>query len=153
MKYMLLIYANEAHWPTMSQEQMGQAMAAYGAYTDAIAAAAPFSRSSRAAVRPSRSESCSLPVSVCVRVSPGLFRVSEPFCLSPTQATLTRPAGPCSGIREGPGPIRVTVSTGADRNPPGHDSDGRLRRGQTSPGLARVCRLRARADYLPASES
>ena len=39
MKYMLLIYANEAHWPTMSQEQMGQAMAAYGAYTDAIAAA------------------------------------------------------------------------------------------------------------------
>ena len=39
MKYMLLIYANEAHWPTMTQEQMGQAMAAYGAYTEAITAA------------------------------------------------------------------------------------------------------------------
>ncbi|MDB5397005.1 MAG: hypothetical protein JWM91_4511 [Rhodospirillales bacterium] len=39
MKYMLLIYANEAHWPTMTQEQMGQAMAAYGAYTDALTAA------------------------------------------------------------------------------------------------------------------
>jgi hypothetical protein len=39
MKYMLLIYANEAHWPTMTGEQMGQAMAAYGAYTDALTAA------------------------------------------------------------------------------------------------------------------
>jgi hypothetical protein len=39
MKYMLLIYANEAHWPTMTQEQMGQAMAAYGAYTEALTAA------------------------------------------------------------------------------------------------------------------
>ena len=38
MKYMLLIYANEAQWPTMTQEQMGQAMAAYGAYTEAITA-------------------------------------------------------------------------------------------------------------------
>lgn len=39
MKYMLLIYANEAQWPTMSQEQMGQALAAYGAYTEALTAA------------------------------------------------------------------------------------------------------------------
>jgi hypothetical protein len=39
MNYMLLIYGDEALWPTMTQEQIGQTMAAYGAYTEAIRAA------------------------------------------------------------------------------------------------------------------
>lgn len=39
MKYMLLIYADETQWPKLTPEQTGQAMAAYGAYTEAIIAA------------------------------------------------------------------------------------------------------------------
>jgi hypothetical protein len=39
MKYMLLIYANEAGWSNLTQDQKGQAMAAYGAYTEAVNAA------------------------------------------------------------------------------------------------------------------
>jgi hypothetical protein len=39
MKYLLLLYADEAQWPTMTQEEMGQAVAAYGAYTEAVTAA------------------------------------------------------------------------------------------------------------------
>jgi hypothetical protein len=36
MKYMLLIYGNEAAVLSASQEQVGQMMAAYGAYTEAM---------------------------------------------------------------------------------------------------------------------
>jgi hypothetical protein len=39
MKYLLLLYANEAGWSTMTQEQQAQGMAAYGAYTEAVTAA------------------------------------------------------------------------------------------------------------------
>jgi len=39
MKYLLLLYANEAQWPALSQEEMGKVMAAYGAYTEAVTAA------------------------------------------------------------------------------------------------------------------
>ena len=39
MKYLLLLYANEAQWPNLSQEEMGKVMAAYGAYTEAVTAA------------------------------------------------------------------------------------------------------------------
>jgi hypothetical protein len=39
MKYMLLIYADEAALNHLPQEQMGRVMAAYGAYTEAVAAA------------------------------------------------------------------------------------------------------------------
>lgn len=36
MKYMLLIYGNETAMLSASQEQVGQMMAAYGAYTEAM---------------------------------------------------------------------------------------------------------------------
>jgi hypothetical protein len=36
MKYMLLIYGNEAGMQSASKEQMGQMMAAYGSYTQAM---------------------------------------------------------------------------------------------------------------------
>jgi hypothetical protein len=36
MQYMLLIHANEAAEQAMSQEKMGQIMAAFGAYTEAL---------------------------------------------------------------------------------------------------------------------
>jgi hypothetical protein len=36
MKYMLLIYGNEAAMLSASQEQVGQMLAAYGAYTEAM---------------------------------------------------------------------------------------------------------------------
>ena len=36
MKYLLLIYANEAGMQTATQEQVGQRLAAYGAYTEAV---------------------------------------------------------------------------------------------------------------------
>jgi hypothetical protein len=39
MKYLLLLYANEAGWSNMTQEQQAQGMAAYGAYTEAVTAA------------------------------------------------------------------------------------------------------------------
>jgi hypothetical protein len=39
MKYILLIYSNEAHWPTMSPELQQQGLAAYTAYTEALNAA------------------------------------------------------------------------------------------------------------------
>jgi hypothetical protein len=39
MKYMLLIYANESGWSNLTPEQQGQAMAAYGAYSEAVTAA------------------------------------------------------------------------------------------------------------------
>lgn len=39
MQYMLLIYGNEAGMLSASEEQVGQMMAAYGAYTQALQAA------------------------------------------------------------------------------------------------------------------
>jgi len=36
MQYMLLIYANEANMAKSTQQEMGQVMAAYGAYTEAL---------------------------------------------------------------------------------------------------------------------
>jgi hypothetical protein len=39
MKYMLLIYAEEAGWSRMPPDMQKQAMAAYGAYTEALTAA------------------------------------------------------------------------------------------------------------------
>ena len=39
MKYMLLIYAQENGWTTLTPEQQSQGMAAYGAYTEALTAA------------------------------------------------------------------------------------------------------------------
>jgi hypothetical protein len=42
MQYMLLIYGNEAAAQTATQEQMGQVMAAYRAYTDAMQQAGVF---------------------------------------------------------------------------------------------------------------
>jgi hypothetical protein len=39
MKYMLLIYSEEAGWSRMSPDMQKQAMAAYGAYTEALTAA------------------------------------------------------------------------------------------------------------------
>ena len=39
MKYMLLIYAEEAGWHAMTPEQQKQGVAAYGAYTEALNAA------------------------------------------------------------------------------------------------------------------
>jgi hypothetical protein len=36
MKYMLLLYANEAGFQTMTKTQADQTMAAYGAYTEAL---------------------------------------------------------------------------------------------------------------------
>jgi len=36
MQYMLLIYADEANMAKSSQQEMGQVMAAYGAYTEAL---------------------------------------------------------------------------------------------------------------------
>jgi hypothetical protein len=36
MNYMLLIYSNEAGFAALSQAEMGQALAAYGAYTEAL---------------------------------------------------------------------------------------------------------------------
>ena len=36
MKYLLLIYGNEAGMQTATQEQVGQMIAAYGAYTEAV---------------------------------------------------------------------------------------------------------------------
>ena len=39
MKYILLLYSNEAQWGTMSHEAQTQGVAAYGAYTEALTAA------------------------------------------------------------------------------------------------------------------
>jgi hypothetical protein len=39
MKYLLMIYAEEAGWAKLTPEQMEQAVAAYGAYTEALNAA------------------------------------------------------------------------------------------------------------------
>ena len=39
MKYILLLYSNEAQWGTMSPEAQKQGVAAYGAYTEALNAA------------------------------------------------------------------------------------------------------------------
>jgi hypothetical protein len=39
MKYMLLIYAEEAGWHALTPEQQKQGVAAYGAYTEALNAA------------------------------------------------------------------------------------------------------------------
>jgi hypothetical protein len=39
MKYILLIYAEEAAWTRLAPEQQKQAVAAYGAYTEALNAA------------------------------------------------------------------------------------------------------------------
>jgi hypothetical protein len=42
MKYMLLIYGNEAARQSVTKEQMGQMFAAYGAYTEAMKKAGAF---------------------------------------------------------------------------------------------------------------
>lgn len=39
MRYMVLIYSNEANWADISPERMGEIMAAYFAYTDKLKAA------------------------------------------------------------------------------------------------------------------
>jgi hypothetical protein len=47
MKYMLLIYADEATFKNVSQADVGQMMAAYGAYTEAMKKAGVLSASER----------------------------------------------------------------------------------------------------------
>jgi hypothetical protein len=39
MQYLLMLYVNEAGWPKMSKGEQEQGMAAYTAYTEALAAA------------------------------------------------------------------------------------------------------------------
>jgi hypothetical protein len=53
MKYMLLIYGNEAGMQAASKETVGQMMAAYGAYTEAMKTAGVHVNSSR--LRPTAS--------------------------------------------------------------------------------------------------
>ena len=47
MQYMLLIYSNEAGFQAASKEQVGQTMAAYGAYTEAMKKAGVYVGSNR----------------------------------------------------------------------------------------------------------
>jgi|SRR5215467_4906200 len=47
MQYMLLIYSNEAGFQAASKEQVGQVMAAYGAYTEAMKKAGVYIGSNR----------------------------------------------------------------------------------------------------------
>ena len=53
MKYLLLIYANEAGMASASQESVGQMLAAYGAYTEAVKKAGAYVGSNR--LRPTSS--------------------------------------------------------------------------------------------------
>ena len=53
MKYLLLIYANEAGQQSASQEQVGQMIAAYGAYSEAMKKAGVYVGSNR--LRPTSS--------------------------------------------------------------------------------------------------
>ncbi|MDB5872022.1 MAG: hypothetical protein JWQ07_1464 [Ramlibacter sp.] len=47
MQYMLLLYANEGGFQTMSEAQATETMAAYGAYTDALKKAGVLASSNR----------------------------------------------------------------------------------------------------------
>lgn len=53
MKYILLVYANEAGFQTLSDAQREQALAAYGAYTEAVKKAGIYVGSNR--LRPTAS--------------------------------------------------------------------------------------------------
>ncbi len=53
MKYMLLIYGNEAAMEAVTEANMGQMMAAYGAYTEAMVKAGAYVGGDR--LRPTRS--------------------------------------------------------------------------------------------------
>ncbi len=47
MQYLLLLHADEAIFPRMSEEEMGRTMAAYGAYTEALKKAGVYVASNR----------------------------------------------------------------------------------------------------------
>jgi hypothetical protein len=47
MQYMLMLYVNEAGWPTMSKAEQEQGMAAYAAYTEALKKAGVLVNSNR----------------------------------------------------------------------------------------------------------
>jgi hypothetical protein len=47
MEYLLMLYSAENHWPTMTPAEQQQAMAAYGAYTEALKKAGAFKGSNR----------------------------------------------------------------------------------------------------------
>ncbi len=68
MKYMLLVYVNEAAWPTLAPAQQQQGMAAYNAYTEALKKAGVLAGSDR--LKPSTAAST-------VRVANGKTKVLD----------------------------------------------------------------------------
>ena len=68
MQYLLMLYANEAGWPTLTPEQREQAMGAYTAYTEALRKADVLRGSNR--LRPSSS-------ATTVRVTEGKSQVLD----------------------------------------------------------------------------
>ncbi len=68
MKYMLLVYVNEAAWPTLTPALQQQGMAAYNAYTEALKQAGVLAGSDR--LKPSTSAST-------VRVANGKTKVLD----------------------------------------------------------------------------
>jgi len=68
MKYMLLVYVNEAAWPAMTPALQQQGMAAYNAYTEALKQAGVLASSDR--LKPSTAAST-------VRVANGKTKVLD----------------------------------------------------------------------------
>jgi hypothetical protein len=68
MKYILLVYVNEASWPAMTPAQQEQGIAAYTAYTEALKKAGVLASSDR--LKPSTSAST-------VRVANGKTKVLD----------------------------------------------------------------------------
>ena len=68
MKYMLLVYVNEAAWPAMTPTQQEQGIAAYNAYTEALKKAGVLAGSDR--LKPSTSAST-------VRIANGKTKVLD----------------------------------------------------------------------------
>ncbi|HEX9572419.1 MAG TPA: YciI family protein [Burkholderiales bacterium] len=68
MKYMLLVYVNEAAWPAMTPAQQEQGIAAYTAYTEALKKAGVLAGSDR--LKPSTSAST-------VRIANGKTKVLD----------------------------------------------------------------------------
>jgi hypothetical protein len=77
MQYLLMLYADEAQWNTMTPTQQQQGVAAYGAYTEALKKAGVFVGSNR--LQPSTS-------ATTVRVADGKSQVLDgPFVDSKEQ--------------------------------------------------------------------
>ena len=77
MQYLLMVYSNEAAFGQMTQAEQGQAMAAYGAFTEALKTAGALAGSNR--LQPSAS-------ATTVRLSNGKSQVlNGPFAESKEQ--------------------------------------------------------------------